>query len=653
MAKKNISTKPTPVSTPKETKQFLPNKSSSTVIYGIFAVVITFIFFANALNNDFVNWDDDRNFYNNDLIKNITPDNFWESTKAIFSSNVIGGYNPLTIWTFGIEKIVYGFDKPFYWHFNNVILHLIAVFLVFRIALSLGLRVWSAFLVAVLFGIHPMRVESVTWVTERKDVLFGVFFLAALLQYILYKSDGKSYRWVLMTLFFIISLFSKIQAVTLPVTMLAVDYYLDKQWSFKTIINKIPFLLLSLAFGLFGIYMLTDVGTLSTVKDTTNFSFVQRLFVGAFSFVIYLIKVVVPFRMSALYPYPNHFLWYFYPSMLIVPIVLYVLYKSYVNNVKYVFFGLSFFVINVVLLLQVVGAGQGYLADRFTYMGYFGLFFMGAAYFEKLSEQKYHLRTTLWTVAIAYIFALGVLTFMQNKVWKNSETLWTNVLKYYTKTTLPYGNRAFYYRETNQPRKALADYNSLLALREEADALINRAMLYFTMGKGRDTLMLALNDYNRAVLLKSDDGEVFINRGATFARLGDKEKALEDLNKGLAMKPDHAPGYINRSVLYSELGRYEEALKDIETYLKLDPSKADMWYEKGRMNFMLKRVDEAIEAYSQAIMFDSPNKGLYLYTRARTYSLINKLPEAKADLQKAIDFGYGGVEPGFREYLGL
>lgn len=136
------------------------------------------------------------------------------------------------------------------------------------------------FLVALLFGIHPMRVESVAWVTERKDVLFGAFYLGALLQYIKYKHDGSGIRWVWMTMLFVLSLFSKIQAVSLPLSMMAVDYFLDKNFSLKNLVSKIPFLLLSLAFGVYGILTLKEFGSIASVEDTTNFNFLQRLFLG-------------------------------------------------------------------------------------------------------------------------------------------------------------------------------------------------------------------------------------------------------------------------------------------------------------------------------------------------------------------------------------
>jgi tetratricopeptide (TPR) repeat protein len=620
----------------------------------LLAMVVTFLCFTSSLDNQFVNWDDDRNFYENKLVQHIDKNNFWENSKEIFSSGVIGNYNPLTIWTFAIEKVTFGFDQPFYWHLDNLLLHLICVFLAYRIAILLGVGWQGSLLIALLFGIHPMRVESVAWVTERKDVLFGAFYLAALLQYVKYKLDHLNIRWIWMTLFFVLSLFSKIQAVSLPLSMILIDYYMDKEWTMKSVINKIPFFILSLIFGIVGVIMLRDFGSLSSASDTTQFSFFQRLFVGAFSFIIYLVKLVVPFRMSPLYPYPNYFPWYFYPSMLILPIVLYVLYQSYKNEWKAIFFGLSFFIVNIIFLLQILGAGQGYLADRFTYIAYFGLFFIAGYYFDRyLNRKESNSNVGLFVIGV-FVMVFGFMTFQQNKIWQDSGTLWSHVLKYYQNTTLPYGNRANFYRDKKMYKEAIADYNVTIGMKgDQPQAYNSRARLYFDLAKGRDSLMLALNDYNKAIQYDPKDGEFRVNRGATYARLGDIQKAIEDLTEGIKLKPDHAVGYLNRSIMYHNLNRVDLALQDIESYLKLVPYNGDLWYEKARALRLLGRTEESIPAYTEAMKYESGNKALFYYERAKTYFELHKINEAKADLQQAISMGFNGIDPAFRMQLGM
>ena len=317
----------------------------------IAALLITFACFYNTTSNEFVNWDDDRNFYENEYITTINQENFWSNTKEIFSTNVIGNYNPLSIWTFAVEQRVYGLDNPGKWHLTNVFLHMICVFFVFRICLLLGLKWQGSLFVALLFGIHPMRVESVAWVTERKDVLFGAFYLSALYLYIKGKLSGNNY-FVFIFILFLLSLFSKIQAVILPLSMIAVDYYLDSKIDFKSILKKAPYFIMSLAFGLLGIIFLKDQGAL---EATVTYPFWQRLFVGSYSYLIYVVKAIVPYKLSPLYPYAQQMPAYFYPSIVVFPALSYGLYYTYKNQMKVWFFGLTFFTVNIMFLLQIFG----------------------------------------------------------------------------------------------------------------------------------------------------------------------------------------------------------------------------------------------------------------------------------------------------------
>ena len=148
-----------------------PNSLHSYWMYGLIAIFITFICFSNVGGLEFVNWDDDKNFSENPAVVNFNMGDFSELTSDIFSSHVIGNYNPLTIFSFALDKVMFGLDNPGAWHWENLLFHLLCVFLVYHICILLGLSWKGGLFVAILFGIHPMRVESVTWVTERKDCL--------------------------------------------------------------------------------------------------------------------------------------------------------------------------------------------------------------------------------------------------------------------------------------------------------------------------------------------------------------------------------------------------------------------------------------------------------------------------------------------------
>ena len=632
---------------------------------GLLILIITAITFSSSLNNQFVNWDDDKNFLENDLVSTIDKNNFWSNTADIFTSDVIGGYNPLTIFTFAIEKRIFGYDNPFNWHLNNLILHLLCTFLVFLIGYRLKLGYLGAAVLALLFGIHPMRVESVAWVTERKDVLFGLFYLMSMYYYIKGKQDGFKTRWVIIiAVAFILSLLSKIQAVLLPITLIFIDYYLskDSKLTVKSIVYKWPFYIGSLAIGITNIMFLAKQG--SIVQQ--EYHGISRLFIGAYQLMIYYIKAIVPFRLSPLYPYPASMPWYMYVSVLSFLGTGILLWLSYTKKWKVWFFGIGFFISNVILLLQIVGAGQGFLADRFTYIAYFGLFFIIAYYANKLYLENTKLKKPL-LIVLSLLFAIyGYMSFNQNKIWKNSDTLWTHVLKYYNKTTLPYGNRANYRRDYSQelnrlanslqssnPQKAqqyrtlssnyvslaLEDYASVIKLvKTKPEPYNSRARLYFNFSH-RDSLAKALDNYNQAIQLDPQNVEYRVNRGATFAKLGDMQNALRELNEAEKIDPTFGNIYLNRSVIYNTTNNYQEALRDIDKYLSFNPYKSsDMWYEKGRLHNQLDASNKAIEALTKAISMQG--KGIYYFERAKAYYNLRNITASKADVANAQRAGY-------------
>ena len=400
----------------KASRQVYFNRAHWLLLAGI--LILTFIFFFPSLNNDFVNWDDDRNIYENELITTLNDHNFWSNVKKIFTTDVIGGYNPLTIFTFALEQKFFGIEKPFYWHLNNLILHLLCTLLVFLIGIRMKLGYVGTIILALLFGFHPMRVESVAWLTERKDVLFGVFYLLAMYYYIKGKQEGFRKRdYIIIGVSFVLSLFSKIQAVILPISLILVDYYLSKSGkiTFKSILRKTPYFIGSLIVGLLGIYFLKDQGSI----DQQAYHGGSRIFIGSYSLFVYYMKSLVPYELSPLYPYPSSLDWRFYASISSFIGTAALLWFAYRKKWKVLFFGIAFFLANVVLLLQILGAGQGFLADRFTYIPYLGIFFIFAFYIEKLVNYKVKFKWPILSITALVILAYGILTFNQCKIWKN------------------------------------------------------------------------------------------------------------------------------------------------------------------------------------------------------------------------------------------
>lgn len=636
----------------------------SLAIAAAIVVTITFVVFVPSLSLGFVNWDDPFNLLENETLKAFATHWDWASVKAIFTTDVIGNYNPLPIFTFAIEKYLFApnpLEHPFFFHVNNVWMHVVCTLFVFLIFTELGLGRIAAVIGALLFGIHPMRVESVAWITERKDVLYGMFFLASLYAYIRYaRNDAAKTKWYAFALLLsVFSYFSKVQAVTLPLSMVAVDFYLNRNWKNpKTLIaEKMPWWLLSLAFGLINIYFLKRNNSLSSSSHVVDYSFIDKLAVGAYSYAIYLLKWIYPYKMSPLYPYSPELPMMAYICLAIVPIaVLAFLIWSFRQNKKQLLFGWAFFTFNVMFLLQIVGAGQGFLADRFTYIAYIGLFFIMASFYEWMVQQKPSSKLAIQIGFGLYLALFAFLTSRQQKIWENGGTLWEKVKLFYPNSPLAWKQAANYYRDEKKDLgKAIENYKSALALQpEDAFACNDLAKAYtdsaFAPGMLQQTrnemLMLALQTYNDAVKYdsivgqpdKKTSGEIFVNRGAAYAILGNLDKALPDLNKGLQINPNNLNGYANRAILYTQINRYDLSLKDRDAYIALNPDNPDIHYERGVCKINLGRTAEALPDFDKAIALNN-TKPIYYIGRAQANKLLGNMNAVSADIGMAKQLG--------------
>jgi regulator of sirC expression with transglutaminase-like and TPR domain len=503
-------------------------------------LTISFIVYLPCLQYGFVNWDDSANVYNNPDISAISNyESFFISVKSIFSKHMYGNYNPLAITSFALEKLVYGLENPGGWHLTNIILHLVCVLLVYRIALAMGLNLIPAAFCALLFGIQPMRVESVAWISERKDVLFGAFYLGALYYYI--KSVRLSFRkryLLIITSCFILSLLSKIQAVTLPLSMLLVDYYFDRKLSMKLIYEKWFYFLLSFITGIAGIYFLRIDGSLGEINN--HFSFFERHLPAAFAYLVYWVKSAVPYKMLPIYPYPEEISWVFYVSQLLVFLLFGATYYFFRKKKKWLVFGILFFTINIKPLLQVLSAGQAFMADRFTYIPYVGLFFIYAGGIQWVMKKHKRFNKLVYVTISLVLGTYAYMNIEQSKIWETSETLWSHELKYY---------------------------------HDNLSALYNRGEYYRNEGRYKE----ALQDFNKYIALHPTDHHVFVERSVAHARLHKYENALLDLKMAEDLAPSYSAIYKNRAVIHARLGEYDKSHWELTKYLSLTPDDQEMW----------------------------------------------------------------------------
>jgi tetratricopeptide (TPR) repeat protein len=578
------------------------NKDKKKIpIQWIFLVAaITALCISPMLRNGFTNWDDWDYVINNSKLQQ--PD--WN---AILTEPFVGNYHPLTMLSLAINYQISQLDASSYLLFN-FLLHLINTALVFYFIWMISdKKVGVAFLTALIFGIHPMHVESVAWISERKDVLYTLFFLLSLLQYWKYLRTGKRLNYWLCFLLFILSLLSKPAAIIFPLVLLLVDYWKGRAITKKVVAEKIPFLLLSL---LFAIITLT-IQSHSAVVKLESYPLWTRPLFGCYVLMNYLYRFFVPYPLSAFHPYPITSLMgpeFYLAPLFVLVLLLFIWYK---RKNKILVFGFLFFIINLLLVLQFISIGSSLVPERYTYVPYIGLAFMLGMLLTRL---KISISKPLFLGISAIISVIfGVMSFQRTKVWKNSNTLWTNVIEQYPNAPIPRTNRANdnIMRATNPANK------------DSADALYKQA----------------LEDCNVALKNKPDDIAGFENRQNIYLNLFRDQEAMVDANALIKLAPGNKSGYFTRAVLYMRANQPDKALTDFDKSLSINPNVDFTWGYRGILLMSyLKKYKEAVADFSKAIALN-PQQGYYYSNRSYCYFYLGDKANARADALIAIQKG--------------
>ncbi|MDH4197222.1 MAG: hypothetical protein OEW05_07445, partial [Candidatus Aminicenantes bacterium] len=320
-------------------------------------LVLTAAVFSNSLRNEFIDeLDDDIYIVNNTAVKDLSA----AGLKTILTTFVAGNYHPLTMLSYAVEYRLFGLD-PHAYHRTNRLLHGLNTALVFALVWSLWRRRAAAVLAALLFAVHPLRVESVSWISERKDVLYAFFFLAALLAYVSYMKDRtKRGRLAGAFVLFLLSLLSKPMAVTFPVVLLLIDVYLQRKLDRRAWLEKVPFFILAVVFGAL---TLTTQDPGSTLQEMAGrYGFFERLFFPFYALAFYLAKLFVPTGLSAYHYYPElvggRLPWEYYAAPLALLMVGLLVIRARGRLRRELIFGSLFFLVTISVTLQIIPAGR-------------------------------------------------------------------------------------------------------------------------------------------------------------------------------------------------------------------------------------------------------------------------------------------------------
>lgn len=542
----------------------LPSRSTILWIVGGF-FALCFIVYGASLSNRFVAWDDNYVINFNPVVRGFSVDHLVKTFTTFVDPEL---YNPLTFISYQLDYTIGGL-KPFIFHFTNLLLHTLNAILVAWFLYVLSKRGWLSIVAAILFAVHPLNVEAVAWASARKDVLSTFFFFATLISYLYYKEQTHRSKlmYAISLAAFLLGLLSKVMVLTIPVILLMIDYLQHRKWSTKPIIEKIPYFALS---GIFGIIAI--IGKQAAANQAT---ILETILMGAKSTVFYLEKFFVPIRLAVIYPYTKQITIsspdFFIPVLLVVLLIALAVF-SYVKKWRFATFGLCFYLLTLVpTFLNFAKGGEFYFAsDRYAYVPQIGLLLIIIvllhAFFESQSRKKNIIRTASSLIALI-IGLLAVLSYKQSLVWKNSETLFVQTLKYYPDAVAASINLGLVYRESGFPEKAMPLFQDALKIRP-----------------------------NNALLIA--------NIGATLDKQGKTEEAIKQYEKAIAMEPKQPDSYYALGMVYERQGKIDEAFALYEKVREMNPQYVGVYNNLGSVYVQKNDLEKAREMYEKAISID-------------------------------------------------
>ena len=582
-------------------------------------LLLTFFAYIPVLQNGLLAWDDEAYIKNNPLIYSL-------NLKDIFTNNVMGNWHPITILTLSLEYHLFGMNETGY-HAVNLLLHLLNVILVFYTVSLLSDKMMVAVVASLLFGIHPLHVESVAWVAELKDLLYTFFFLASYIFYLKYLKGFQKKYYLFALLLFAVSLLSKAMAASLPLLLILTDYFKGRKITMRTLIEKAPFFLLALVVGVVAVLVQKDSGS---TEFGTSFTFPQRLIFASYGFITYLFKLLLPLNLSAFYPYPDKITVIYYAYLVFVLCMAAFLVYSRRYSKK-IIFGMGFFTITILLVLQILPVGRTIMADRYSYLPSIGVFYLAGEGFAYLWSRKLKLSGILLLTVAAVLFS--VKTYSRCGVWKNDLTLWNDVIRQYNTVAEAYYNRGVFFMNERRNGEAINDFNRAIELKPgSASAHNNRGIVYVN----KKRLDEAIADFNKAIELNPSLAIAYNNRGNFFKNANRNNEAISDFNKAVKLDPDCTEAYNNRGSVFISERRFDEAINDLNKVIELSPGHAEAYFNRGIIFISQRRNEEAVRDFNKAIKLKPDFANAYR-NRGIVFASENRNKEAVSDFTMAIE----------------
>jgi tetratricopeptide (TPR) repeat protein len=578
--------------------------------------ILTRIVYQSADNHEFVEWDDQLYVTENPIVLNHGQ----PGAPGIWSTPIALNYHPLTMQSLVMSAqsatIKPGQLSPEPFISMNINLHIInSISVLLLVWLLTGGNLFVSIFAAIIFAVHPMHVESVAWVSARKDVLYTCFFLLAAIAYLRYTDTQKGIWLLAAFLLFLLSCLSKAMAVSLVPVLLLLDWWRDRSLrSVRVWLEKIPFIAAAIFFGLVAVDiqgggnfhgMLSGIeGTKTATTSSNLFSVYERAQFATYGMVQYIIKFFYPYDLSPYYAYPEESIthealpWVF-PASLLAFIGLAGLSIGSIRRTKILFGGFGFYFATVALVSQFMSVGLVIMADRYTYLPYVGLsvaFLLAIYYFIQNNKVlQYIAYSGLGLLSVFYISK----SIQQVNVWSNSETLWTTAQGFYPEEGQILANLGNYYGKTGNLEKAASCFEQAIQKN------VKNAGVFEGMGNVygfKNNPQKAAEMFSEAIKIDPRKGNYYFNRGTAYS-IFDPTKAVADFTTALGLMPPAKRLEIitRRGLCYVKINDYPHALEDYNTIIATGGKKETTLYDRGVIKLNMGDKTGAIQDFEEAL----------------------------------------------------
>ena len=590
---------------------------SSKYLASLLLVAVTVMVYWQTGSHGFINFDDSDYIYENPYVKmGLTP----ATIKWAFTSFYAANWHPLT-WLSHMADVQFYGMRPFGHHITNVIQHSANGVLLFLLLLRLTGYFWRSMVVAALFSLHPLHVESVAWVSERKDVLSAFFWLATLLLYAEYvKTSGR--RWYLLTVMaFAFGLMAKPMLVTLPVVLMLLDYWPLGRWSMdgrviavtgsgnqcaavipfrKLVQEKIPFLLLA---GVSSVVTLRAQHEVIAINSIDNYSVTMRVANAITSYTGYLQKMLWPRDLAFFYPLPK--------TISTVPLLASVCVFAGMTFISirlrrkqpFIIIGWCWYVVTLLPVIGLIQVGGQSSADRYTYIPLIGIFILMVWWLCECTANMPRRRLVLTSVSGIILTGCVLVTLRQISFWQNNFTLYTHALAVTDNNYIAHNNLGFALAKEDKLYEATAHFNEAIRISPRfADAYVNLGDTFLKTGE----IDNAIDCFTKAIEVRPNYAVAYLDLGTAMFRKGRIDAALDNFDRALAINPLLSDGNYNKGVVLSKAGKPDEAIEAFTAALKINPDNPDFHTQIGIVLVLKGRVPEAMNHFSEALRLN-PN----------------------------------------------